>query len=1021
MFLYFWGETKIMENAEILNRIAEALLVDYTSVYYVNAVTNEYYWYSSDPDFHSLRLEPKGDDFFVNVVRDAEKAVYEEDRHIFTEDFTKEKLLSQLGKGGTKRIEYRLMIDGKPVYHALRLIHSASEVDDYFVLGVQNIDSEYRIRQEAIRMEKENEIFNRIAEGLAYHYDRLFYVEIESGHYFELAGMKSMEGLWDKDSGDDFFALYNTTFRFIVYEEDRDRMEVFAGKDYLLYALSNQKMCAAAFRYYDSEKNIHHCRVSVVLSYDRAHFIVGFSNIDEEAKKETEHLQALKLANEMAKRDELTGIKNKTAYHELEEEFEDKIRSGFAEPFAVVVCDINDLKQINDRKGHKAGDEYIRAASRMICAAFSHSPVFRIGGDEFTVILTGVDFNERDELLNSIRTQVINNINAGTGPVVAVGMAEYVNGTDQKVSEVFERADSLMYENKSNLKEQKILKDSYSEQDKEIILIPEDRKTKLDTLFKMISIVAEGTYVYLCDMKYDYSRWSKTAVETFGLPSEYMYQAADIWEERIHPEDRESYHIGIAEIFVGNAMGHDMQYRARRVNGEYDVCTCRGYVVKDLNGEPDYFAGAIRNHGAQGNVDTLTGLRNQYGFFDDLQNYMSTNKPVNVFLVGINKFSEVNEVYGYRFGNKVLQKFARVLFEYVGNTGVVYRLDGTRFAIITSTYSTREIMVEYEKFRYYIRGKFFVEERSIPLELSGAAIRVDSFDIDHQTVYACLCFAFEESKKKRKGDFVEFYNDLNSDNRDRIEKLNVIRSSVMRDFDGFYLVYQPVVDAETEKVIGAEALLRWKNEKYGVVPPDHFIPVLELDPLFPSLGKWILQTALTDTKKILEEYPDFLIHVNLSYTQIEKPDFADMVNSLLDETGFPANHLVLEVTERCRLLDMGLLKNVIVNLKGTGILVALDDFGTGFASIGLIKYLPFDIIKIDRGFVMKIEEDETERELIKHFTAIASTFHAQVCVEGVETAGMGDILRRYSVESFQGYFYSKPVPYEDLKKYIFKE
>ena len=155
-------------------------------------------------------------------------------------------------------------------------------------------------------------------------------------------------------------------------------------------------------------------------------------------------------------------------------------------------------------------------------------------------------------------------------------------------------------------------------------------------------------------MKYDYSRWSKNAVDAYGLPSEYMYGAGDIWENRIHPEDREAYHKGIDDIFSGNAAGHDMQYRAQRVTGEYDVCTCRGTVIRDPAGEPDYFAGTIRNHGLQGHVDTLTGLRNQYGFFEDLDSCIKRNASISVILFSISKFSEINEMFGYHFGNLVL-------------------------------------------------------------------------------------------------------------------------------------------------------------------------------------------------------------------------------------------------------------------------------------------------------------------------------------------------------------------------------
>lgn len=157
------------------------------------------------------------------------------------------------------------------------------------------------------------------------------------------------------------------------------------------------------------------------------------------------------------------------------------------------------------------------------------------------------------------------------------------------------------------------------------------------------------------------------------------------------------------------------------------------------------------------------------------------------------------------------------------------------------------------------------------------------------------------------------------------------------------------------------------------------------------------------------------MNINLSYTQIEKPDFVDMVYRIINELDYPAEHLCFEITERCKLLDIKLLRNVAAKLKSRGILIALDDFGTGFSSMEIVKELPFDIIKIDQGFVKKIEESELERELIKHFTGVAKLFGAKVCVEGIETAGMRDILQKFNVESFQGYYYAKPL---ELPKFI---
>ena len=544
--------------------------------------------------------------------------------------------------------------------------------------------------------------------------------------------------------------------------------------------------------------------------------------------------------------------------------------------------------------------------------------------------------------------------------------------------------------------------------------ITEEAKRRLDSLFEAFSIVAEETQVFLCNMEYDYSRWSKELVETFGLPSEYMYDAGLIWERHIHPDDRKAYREGLEDIFSGKQLGHDMQYRAKRLNGEYDICTCRGIVIVDESGKPFYFGGAIRNHSQRNHIDTLTGLRSQYGFFDDLKSYIHNKVPIRIGMAGVGKLAEINEVYGYHIGNMILQHVGRYLMEHVTNRGGSYRLDGSRFAIISSSLDEKQLAQSYEDMREHFRKGIKLDNLNIILELNAGMLSLNDFNVDDQTVYSCLNMAYEESKLNKHGDLVTFRNELTTESRKRLEMLHKIRASIAKDFSGFYLVYQPVVDAATEKLIGAEALLRWRNEEYGTVPPDIFIPFLEKDPLFPKLGEWIMETALRDAQKVMEYVPGFVINVNLSYAQMEKADFTDIVWNTVWRTGFPQEQLCLEVTERCRLLDMELLKNVIVTLRAGGIRIALDDFGTGFSSVGLVKNLPFDTIKIDRSFVQNIEQDEREKSLLNNFTDMASTYGAKVCVEGIETSGMCDIIRDYSVHSFQGYYYSKPLSIDEF-------
>lgn len=841
-----------------------------------------------------------------------------------------------------------------------------------------------------------------------------YYIDCNSLNYAEFSTKKKSGELRIQDEGDDFFAISRRNLDRLIYPEDRDRLRLFLDRDHLITQLETRRQLAVDYRMSVDGGQAQYTRMSVTYSSDHSHFIICVENRDKDVRREQEHLAALSLANEMARRDELTRTKNKTAYHEMEKELQKRMEAG-GDPFGIVVCDINGLKVINDTEGHKAGDNYIRASCMLICRIFQHSPVFRAGGDEFVVILRGQDYENRESLLSTLRRKVEESVRIGEGSVVASGMAEYRPQEDHVVEDVFNRADTLMYEDKARLKEMKLLLETHSLKEMaNFKLITDERRNKLEALYKALEVVSEGTYVYLCDMKYDFSRWSKNAVDTFGLPSEYMYGAGDIWENHIHPEDRAAYRKGIDEIFVGNSAGHDMQYRAKRVTGEYDVCTCRGVVIRNHLGEPDYFVGTIRNHGIQGHIDTLTGLRNQYGFFEDLDGYIKRNTEINVILFGISRFSEINEMYGYNFGNRALQLYARSLYETIGNAGHSYRIDGTKFAIISNTLSIKEMGDWYNRFRAFLHEHFQVDGRKVLLDLHCGALKVDNFAIDSQTVYACLNYADEESKIRQQGDMVAFRNDMNDKSHQRLEMLHAIRASIMRNYEGFYLLYQPVVDAQTEQLIGAEALLRWRNDRYGTVPPDDFIPVLESDPLFPELGEWILREAILAAKQILKKNPGFVINVNLSYTQLEKPDFVDMVLRILNDLEYPPEHLCLEVTERCRLLDLELLKNVVVSLKGRDISIALDDFGTGFSSIGILKEIPISIIKIDRSFVRKIEENEIDRQIVQNIANLASIFSAKVCVEGIETAGMRDILKRYHVESFQGYYYGKPLVLEQF-------
>ena len=281
---------------DIFKKIAESLLGDYSSVYYVNAQTNEYFWYSVNHEFHSLNLEQGGDDFFKNIIRDCRKVIAEEDQHIFIEDIQKEKLLADMKKGSMQNIEYRLLINGVPTWHSLRLIRGLDENEDYFILGVLNIDEEHRSRMNQQELLRQKEAYDQITKSLAAQYDILYYIEIESGAYVEVSSTESYKKQNVPKMGDDFFSVSRRILRKNVHPEDLNRVIKIHYKDSMLKNLEKTGVYTCEFRLI-TNGSLKHVRHTEMLSNDGKHIIVCMKNIDDEVKTKLE-LSASKLKSE---------------------------------------------------------------------------------------------------------------------------------------------------------------------------------------------------------------------------------------------------------------------------------------------------------------------------------------------------------------------------------------------------------------------------------------------------------------------------------------------------------------------------------------------------------------------------------------------------------------------------------------------------------------------------------------------------------------------------------------------------
>ena len=542
------------------------------------------------------------------------------------------------------------------------------------------------------------------------------------------------------------------------------------------------------------------------------------------------------------------------------------------------------------------------------------------------------------------------------------------------------------------------------------------RKEYLDELFRAFEIVAEGAYVYLCDLAYDYSRWSAEAITYFGLPGEYMVGCGKIWEAHILPEDRENYSQSIDAIFSGQVGWHDMQYRARNRDGQYVVCTCRGTVIRGSDGQPLYFAGSIRNNGLVNSVDSLTGLQNQYGLFQHLDALYSKQARANIMMIGIKRFSTINEMWGYDFGNIVIHKLVQELKQIFCNEGVLYRADGVRFVLLTRSLTMEQLAGRYETVRQHICERLEIDGYHPNLQVCGSALEIDTFDVNPQAMFSCLGYAYNLSRERGNGALQIFRNEIDETRTNLMTLINTIRRSIEHDCQGFLLYYQPIMDANTHTLSGCEALLRWRSPEYGLVPPNRFIPIIENAPAFVKLGEWILRRAMEDTKPFLTSCPAFELNVNIAYEQLKQHSFVEMVKRNLTAAAYPPENLCLEITERCRLLDISRLGAIISELRDLGVRFAIDDFGTGYSSMDILNQLKFDVVKIDKVFVDNIAKGGKAVRLIGVMNELAEICGSQVCAEGVETQEQCEIVRQCGVDTIQGYYFSKPVPVDTFQR-----
>ena len=709
--------------------------------------------------------------------------------------------------------------------------------------------------------------------------------------------------------------------------------------------------------------------------------------------------------------DSLTGIGNRMAFdNQVHKLWENRM------PCTVAFIDMDDLKYCNDHAGHREGDHYIQLVSSLLQGVcMENEYVFRIGGDEFVIISPWATQQDLEQRLQNARESFIkdmaNKVDYHCG--FSFGCTHINEATPDAYNNLLADADQRMYEYKIH---QKQLRD-----EKEKVLHSDDvfdANYGLESrMFDALSMTMRNRYLYVCNIRTNMSRWSANIVKDFNLPGEYMYDAGNIWLSCIHPDDRQLYLDDIGAVFNGQSLFHSCQYRAKDANGYYVMCACNGYRLKGKGDEPDLFVGTIQNHGVIENVDPVTSLYNVYEFLNYIKKVQNENIPIDILVLGISGFNLINDTYGYDNGNRILKNLAQQLRELAGEDKKLFRLNGMKLAFVLPCCARSEVRELYDTVMHIIKNQLFLDNEQVKLYMAASAIHYEGKEDNGSTLLSELDYLIDMSKKEKSGELIYVDERRDDSPKHRLKVLGAVKRSILNNCEGFYLVYQPQTDYDG-RVTGVEALLRWKDLVHGVVPPNEFIPWLESDISFYDLGLWILRQAMYDGLGLIQSYPDLAMGVNISYKQLERESFLDDVLSLLQQTGFPAQNLVLEFTEHCRSLDVNRLQYIVKFFNAHGIRIAADDFGSGYSSLMLLRNVEFDAIKIDQNFIRGMLDRSRDKVLVNIMIECAHRLNTAVCVEGVETEELMSITKGYNAEFYQGYLIAKPLELNALKLFM---
>lgn len=502
----------------------------------------------------------------------------------------------------------------------------------------------------------------------------------------------------------------------------------------------------------------------------------------------------------------------------------------------------------------------------------------------------------------------------------------------------------------------------------------------------------------------------------------------------VHPEDIDKVFKDFKDHINNMTAVYNSEFRFKKNNGEYVWLLSRGMALRDSENKAIKIAGSITDISYRkfseekikfmAYYDSLTKLPNRTFFINKLNELM---EPINnknsegaVLFIDLDNFKNINDTMGHNYGDKLLVYLAKKFENWINAKDMICRLGGDEFILLHLDADEAEVRSYAQNFLKLFNQPCKMDGKLIYVTVSIGIALYPKDGLDADTILKNADAAMYKAKELGKNRFELFNQDmyLNLERKTHIER--ILRTAI--ENDEFIINYQPQYDAQNNGIFGFEALLRLISKELGFVSPLEFIPIAEEYGHITKIGQWVIKESCKQAIEWIDKgYKFKSVSVNISSVDLQQPNFIKYIEEIINDTGIDPKILELEITETVLMESLDSSIVILKELMDMGIRIALDDFGTGYSSLSYLRKMPINTLKIDKSFIDNITSNQKEESIINSIIEMAHSLKLKVVAEGVETKEQLLVLKKRKCDYIQGYYFSKPLPADEIEKLFEKE